>query len=396
MNKINAPLSLIALAIGLSFSAQAEVRINGFANFTAGLTTEDTLVYGQGDEVDFSNASLFALQVSSNVTDNLNATAQIVAKGNNDFNAEFEWAYLSYNINDQSTLSAGRFRLPVFRYSASLDVGYSYHWIAAPAAVYNVAFNNINGLRYDYANYIEDFEYVFQVSLGNFKEDIGGGTNNGKNVLLTSVEGTYNSFKGRLVYGRGDNVFEAPALDNGISSFISQISAAVGGSENVPASIFNLVDELELNDDEGIFIGAGLEFDNFDWFVAAEWTQVEIEDSFNPTDTAFYITAGKRLGKWTPHVTYQARDGMGEVKFADSVAQIPEPLRAPSAQFNQSIQALFFEDYTIATVGVRYDAFANVALKAEVSKYDSKIEPSINPDDPIDTTLLNLSVQFVF
>lgn len=396
MKKINAPLSLIALAIGLSFSAQAEVRINGFANFTAGLTTEDTLVYGQGDEVDFSNASLFALQVSSDVTDNLNATAQIVAKGNNDFNAEFEWAYLSYNINDQSTLSAGRFRLPVFRYSASLDVGYSYHWIAAPAAVYNVAFNNINGLRYDYTNYIEDFEYLFQVSLGNFKEDIGGGTNNGKNVLLTSVEGTYNSFKGRLVYGRGDNVFESPALDNGISSFISQISAAVGGSENVPATIFNLVDKLELNDDEGIFIGAGLEFDNFDWFVSAEWTQVEIEDSFNPTDTAFYITAGKRLGKWTPHVTYQARDGMGEVKFANAVAQIPEPLRAPSAQFNQSIQALFFEDYTIATVGVRYDAFTNVALKAEVSKYDNKIEPSINSDNPVDTTLLNLSVQFIF
>lgn len=396
MTKLNTKLSLLALALTASYQASAEVRINGFANFTAGMTTEDTTLFGQDEDLDFSNASMFALQVSSNVTDKVTATAQIVAKGESDFSADFEWAYLSYAMSDNSNLTAGRFRLPVFRYSASLDVGYSYHWISAPQAVYDVVFNNINGLRYDYSNYSGDFEYVVQLSVGNFKDEIAGGTSEGKNVILTSFEGTYNSFKGRIVYGINDNNFDAPQLTEATNGFLAQIAAAVGGNENIPGSVLTLVDDIQINEDKGTFIGVGLEFDNFDWFVAGEWTKVTLEDSFSPDDTAYYVTAGKRIGKWTPHITYQARDGRGDIKFINSIAAIPAPFQPGATMFNQGIQSLFFEDYSVTTIGVRYDAAANLALKAEFSRYDNKIEPALDPSEAVDTSLLNFSVQYVF
>ena len=63
---------------------------------------------------------------------------------------------------------------------------------------------------------------------------------------------------------------------------------------------------------------------------------------------------------------------------------------------NTGLQSSFFEDYSIVTVGVRYDATTNLALKGEVSRYDNKIEPIINSDDTIDTTVLNVSLNYVF
>lgn len=397
MKNLTQKLSFVALAVAASVSmnAQADVRINGFANLTAGITTDDVDLFGQGDSIDFSNGSLFALQVSGDVSDKLTATAQIVARGAEDYSGEFEWAYLSYAVDDNSVLTAGRFRLPVFRYSASLDVGYSYHWISAPQTVYDVAFNNLNGIRYDYSNYVDDFEYLFQFSYGNYEDDIAGGTNSGSDVVLLSAEGNYNGFKGRIVWGRGMNQFSSPTYDAIVSGFDAQINAAAA-QFGLSLDLSNLYNDLEINDDEGVFLGLGLEYDNFDWFFSGEWTRVELEDSFSPTDTAYYVTAGMRLGKWTPHFTHQARDGRGEIKFADSFAGIPAPFQPGVLAFTTGLQENFFEDYAITTIGVRYDAATNVAIKAEVSKYDNKIEPQINAEDASDTTLLNVSVNYVF
>jgi|TARA_R110002167_G_scaffold101513_2_gene264333 hypothetical protein len=74
-------------------------------------------------------------------------TGQLVARGENDFDAKFEWAYISYQVSDNLSVSAGRLRQPFFKYSASQDVGYSYHWIAPPLAVHDVGVSNIDGVK---------------------------------------------------------------------------------------------------------------------------------------------------------------------------------------------------------------------------------------------------------
>lgn len=395
MKNFTQKLSTIALVVTASMCAQADVRINGFANLTAGKTTDDVNLFGQGDSIDFSNASLFALQVSGEVAENITATAQVLARGSENYSAEFEWAYLTYNINDNSSVTVGRFRQPVFRYSTSKDVGYSYHWISAPQTVYDVAFNNLNGVRYDYNNYVDDFEYIFQIAFGNYVEDIGGGTNTGEDSVLLSAEGNYNGFKARLVWGRNNNQFSSPSYDAAVAGFDQQISAAAA-QFNISLDLSNLYNDLAIEDDEGVFLGIGLEYDNFDWFISGEYTVVELEDSFAPDDKAFYVTAGLRLGKWTPHFTHQARDGRGDIKFENRYSEVPAPFVAGVQAFNTGFQASFFEDYAITTLGVRYDATTNVALKAEISKYDNKIEPQINQEDAPDTTLLNVSVNYVF
>nr|WP_136249641.1 porin [Ningiella ruwaisensis] len=380
MKKYLLPISLMALSV--STAVNADVRINGFANFTAGMTTDESGLYGYDDSVDFSNGSLFALQISGDVNENVTATAQIVARGAENYEAEFEWAYLTYAINDTSSISAGRLRTPVFRYSSSLDVGYSYHWITAPRSVYNVPFNNFNGVRYDYSSYLGDWEVAFQLSLGEYNESVSGGSVEADELINLSLETTYESFKARIVAGRANNSFSQVLVDGAIA--------------NLAPLAPGLADDLALVDDQGVFLGLGLEYDNFDWFVSGELTSVETEDSFSPEDIAWYVTAGMRLGKWTPHLTYETRDGNQDFKFLDQVAAFPPEFQPGLMQAVAGLQGFFMEEFSMITVGLRYDFDTNVALKAEVSRYDNKIDNPADINTAEDTTLINISVNYVF
>ncbi|MGQ8365717.1 topoisomerase IV [Glaciecola sp. 1036] len=381
-NKLLFPLSLIALSLSPVAEANS-VRINGFANFTAGISSEESEALGYSDKADFSEQSLFAVQLSGQINDKMSATAQIVSKGNNGYSADFEWAYIKYDIDSEQSILAGRFRLPIFRYSSSLDVGYSYHWISAPSTVYDVPFNNLDGVRYDYSSFVGDWELMFQASLGNFKEEVSGGSSDGSNVITASFEATYESFKMRFVYGQGDNNFHLPQLDASLDQF-----AALSPE---------LAEELRMNDDRGVFLGAGFEYDNFDWFVSGEITSIDIEDSFSPEDKAWYITAGIRSGKWTPHFTYETRDGNADIKFLESVAAFPAEYQPVVAGTLTAIQMPFMEEYSVTTVGARYDFDSNIAIKAEISRYDNELDAGVGIRGASeDSTIVRASVNYVF
>ena len=163
--------ALLTLAVAASFSASslAEIRINGFGNFNAGITSTEDSFLGYDDTVDFSNQSLFALQVSGDIGEKFSATAQVLARGNEDYSPEFEWAYLNYEINDNWSAQAGRLRLPLFSYSDSLDVAYSYHWVTAPSTVYNVPFNNIDGLKIVNTTSFNNWDLNTSLSVGQYK-----------------------------------------------------------------------------------------------------------------------------------------------------------------------------------------------------------------------------------
>lgn len=370
-------LTLAALACATTFSANAEVRINGFANFIGGITSSDDTVYGYDDRISFSDESLFAIQVSGDINDKMTATGQIVARGENDYEADFEWAYITYQATDNLAVSAGRLRLPLFRYSASSDVGYSYHWVSAPRSVYDVGFNNIEGLKLDYSNYAGDWEYNLQGIVGNYSTDFAGGELSGENLYLLSAEVAYDWFKLRGVYGSNKATFSRTDIDATIGS----LSAA---------GLTDLADDLNLNDDTGDFIGFGAEIDTFNYFVSAEVTIIDTEESYSPEATAYYVTAGMRVGKFTPSITYEKYKEDDNIKFLDQVAALPEAVQPVAGAVVVGLQQAVINEYNLITLGVRYDMDTNVALKADISKYNDDF------DDSADGTLLRFAVNYVF
>lgn len=135
---LKAGFAVTALALAVSPAMATELRFDGFASFVAGQALEkDELLVdpntgeaafrGYDEKMSFQANSLFAIQVRADLQEKLSATAQIIAKGQNDYEAKFNWAYLAYQLTNEVTVKAGRFRTPLFMYSDFLDVGYAYH-----------------------------------------------------------------------------------------------------------------------------------------------------------------------------------------------------------------------------------------------------------------------------
>lgn len=367
-------LSVLTLA---SLSAQAEVRINGFANLIGGITSSDDVVYGYDDSISFTDESLFAIQVSGDINSKMTATAQMVARGSDDYSPEFEWAYMTYQATDKLAISAGRIRLPLFRYSASSDVGYSYHWVSAPRSVYDVGFSNVDGVKFDYSTYSGEWEYNLQAVAGTYNSDFLGGDLSGKNLLLFSAEATYEWFKMRGVYGTNKSTYSRTDIDGTLGTLTS-------------LGLPELADDLALDNNTGTFFGFGTEVDTFDYFASAEITITENKDSFSPKATAFYVTAGMRSGKFTPSITYEKFKEDDQYKFLDRVAAAPEALRPTATAITVGLQQAVMNEYSVITAGVRYDVDTNVALKADLSKYSDDL------NDSLDATLLRFAINYVF
>ena len=369
-----------------TFATQAEVRINGFANLTGGITSSDDTFYRYDDEISFREESLLAIQISGDVNDKMTATGQIVARGRDDFDADFEWAYLSYQATDNASVTAGRFRLPLFRFSASLDVGYSYHWVNAPQVVYDVSFNNLDGLRFDYSNYAGDWEYSLQAAVGSYDTSVFGADSRGRNTFVFTGEATYEWFKIRGVYGQTSNTIDLSTADPTTPTF--GLGQTLGALTQLGLS--NIEDAMQIRDDKGVFVGLGLEVDKFDWFISGEITSIEVEDSYLADDIAYYLTAGLRLGKFTPSVTYENFESDVDVKFLDLVAAAPEAVRTQAEAIVRGVQASQQQEFDIFTVGMRYDYDTNIALKADISR----LSDDVNEEN--DATLMRVSVNYVF
>lgn len=372
-----------ALSVALVNTAQANIRINGFANFVGGTASEDRVIsptqdplYGYDDKISFREESLFALQASGDVNDRMSATVQVLARGENDFDVDFEWAYLTYRVTNNLAISAGRFRNPLFRISDSLDVGYSHHWISAPQAVYDVPFNDLDGFRLDYSDFAGDWEYKLGAAFGTFENEISAGTIEGDTTYLVSAEIANEWLNLRAVYGSTNATFNQAELNTRIEGALRDVAPS-------------LADFLLMEDDNGEFLGVGVQIDTFDWFIGGEYTIIDIEESYTPEDKAWYVTAGFRAGKWTPSVTFQSFEG-DEVKGLEQLAALGEPFQTAITPSLLEVNSIFAQNYTVSAATVRYDYDANIALKAEISRYSD----DLNEDK--DATLGRIAINYVF
>lgn len=389
-------LAIFSMASLLAAPAIADVQINGFANLIAGMTLDDDeSVYDYNSDVSFDPASVFGLQVRGEISDKLSATAQVVGRGRDDYDADFEWAYMTYNLSNTTSISAGRIRMPLFKYSASLDVGYSYHWLTPPDAVYGIDFNNIDGVRVDYANYAGDWEYGAQFTAGRAQADTTiSGTPAAltlDNVLALSFEATRDWFSARTLIATGKTSAANPEFDAFVDG-AGQFGAFVPGASALATG-------LRVEEDTGTFFEVAVGVDKYDWFVGAEYTQTEVDGSVIADNKAWYVTAGLRFGKFTPHITYEVEEADNGAQLG-LVAALPPTISSGDAvtdstwsgiyQAASGIAAQQNLDVSAVTAGLRYDVEPGLAVKADVTWYSDDL------NDLNDATLLKVGVNYTF
>ncbi|GAP74970.1 hypothetical protein W04_1489 [Pseudoalteromonas sp. SW0106-04] len=391
-------LGLSIAAALVSLPSFAEVRINGFASIVGGQTLDDDdTLYGYDNDFNMEQESKFALQVSADLQERLSATAQVIARGENDFDAEFEWAYLTYEISDNSQLSAGKMRIPFYRYSDFLDVGYAYRWVRPPQSVYNLSFTTYEGLSYLHNSTLGDWDSALQLMYGAVNDDIVAVTNNDAAELndTLGVNWTLSKdwFTARVAYFMSEasidvsNSAQLTSLLNGLDSY--------GLSEQRQ--------DLEIEEDDAYFaaVGFGVDYNNF--LFDAEYTQFEVEDSILAKQRQYYASVGYRIDDWTVHFTYENNDDEND---SSELNTIPAQIQTPNGPINVSTNpsdpnAPLLRDATnfvllsqraesnTYTIGARYNFHPSAAFKIDVSRFEDDITNT-------EVDLVSMGVDLVF
>lgn len=367
-----------ALIIGLPSQAQDKIEWSGFGNIAAGMTTgSDDQLFGYDNDLDFNPETLFALQAKASLSDKLTVTTQLMSRGSDDFDLGVEWAYLQYQLTDSTSVNMGKLRLPLYIYSDSLDVGYSYHWLRTPQSVYRVAFDNYTGVSVQHNAFVGDFIFNTQVIAGTVKDDVEAGGSELSQAELNNLIGfnasaIYNNLTMRIAYYQ----------TNDTNIHLQEIDTLLTSLEQIGAG--DVASELEASEDKGSFAGIGFMYDNFNWFVGAEYTQLEVENSYIPKQRSSYITAGKRFENWSLHATLGQTD--------DEIVDAEQRFTVPAPQLQNIVNQVLggvVNEATYSSVGVNFNVAPGAVFKFDVTHSDDKRTDASD-------VLVSAAVQFVF
>lgn len=367
----------VVVALGVSSSAAyANLQFNGFASIKAGTTLDsDKSLFDYDDSLSFKPESLFALQTTADLGEGLSATTQIMARGENDYDVSFEWAYLTYQLNDNSQLKAGRLRIPFYRYSDFLDVGYAYNWMRPPTSVYNLPFSTYDGLSYIYNHLIGEWDSSIQLTYGSYEGDIGlvSDADPSKLESITGVNWTVGNdwLTARLVY---------MVAETSISFENDQSGVLVEGLALFSSTFPAHASRLAVDEDDGSFAGVGLSIDRNNFLIDLEMTAVEVENSLVAKQEQYYASFGYRLDSMIVYAALEHKEDSHDFSMQSTLpdsldlpigpdgALVPVPVKS---SFQQLLASQEQESDTIS-VGMKYEFHPAASFKMDYTSRDVK------------------------
>ncbi len=376
----------ILFAAAVPCSQAAELNFSGFLSVGGGMVDDDFDSGGNygGYEEDLTfDRSLLGLQVTGQVNEKVSATAQLIARKNDSYEVNAEWAYLTWQATDSIKLRAGRLRTPFYIYSDFLDVGYSYGWITPPQEVYYLPFNNVDGIDLYATQTLGIFDTSVQVYFGSFDDEFNfdgvtsdAQTRNQMGIAATLGKDWWNL---RAAYHEADLSVDVTgaALMPGLT-----LGQFIG---SIPASFSFVGPRILVEEEKATFAQIGFTIDTGRFVAAAEHVEFEPENSMLAKNIREYVMVGVRTGDWLFHVTAaQSKDEavnlVEGIPVAQQTAQLIGTLNA--------IAAAQADERDVISLGARWDVASGVALKLQIDDVDDKVRG--------DQKVYSVAVQTVF
>ncbi len=377
-------------SMGFASYANADFTFNGFASFAGGKFSEDTYQYaGYDNEISFSPDTMVGIQIGSELSEKISVTAQLTAKGSEDYDIEAALAFMTYAVNDDWDIRIGRIRAPFFYYSEFLEVGYAYPWVRPPLEVYRINdLTYFEGIDTLYRTNHGDWSATWQAFYGNYSENLGD----------DNLELRLDDFWGaNLTIGNDWLTLRAAYLQ---ANVIQEIPTALTGffQTLTALGLTQAVTNLDPSQENvGYFVELGAFIDYENWLLNMEYTTIGWDDpSLAINDEGWLVMAGRRFDDIIVHLTYSVQEDDPEF----SANTIPTGVDPQLDALHGALDSFFANNKTTAiTAGVRYELEAGVALKVEVSQID------IDVADPLfsgqesgfeDGTLVSFGVDVVF
>jgi len=285
--------------------------------------------------------------------DSFSVTGQVVARGTG--NADMEWLYGTYRVNDRLTLQAGRKRLPMFYYSDAQDIGVALPWTHLPTWLYGWQAVNYNGVNVQYRDQFGDWTAALNLLAGDeHKKDsgywkvYGNGRQSVTDVHWTNIAGGNLSLSNdwletRVVYLQSNT---QDVNVNGVWNYTTlTYDPAAGAGPVAKQKIYGLT----------------VKADYGNWLLFNEFIHID-HPGLTYRDFAQIVSVGYRLGQWIPMATWGHYRG---TVVATGV------LPGAPASIANSQQTL--------TLSLRYDLTTTSDLKLQYDHTSDHSAPGFNP-----------------
>lgn len=382
MKRISSNRKKHGLAMAIAFCmtaplAQAnDIDFSGFLSVGGGFVDdENNPGYNGYTEEDLTfDKNLLGLQVTGKVNDKLSATAQLIARSENNYEVSAEWAYLTWQATDSIKVRAGRLRTPFYMYSDFLDVGYAYSWIRPPSEVYYLPINNVEGIDFYATKTVGIFDTSFQAYFGGIDDELtlGGTLSEAKTRNQMGVAGTLGKdwWTLRAAYHQADFSIDLGSIAISPTATIGSLAStltALGYRDNAA--------RLLLEEDDAVFTEFGINIDTGRFVAAAEYVEFDPGDAVLSKNIRQFVMAGVRAGSWLFHVTGSQAKDEATNPAAGITPNQAMPVFGNTSVLIGTLDAIAASQVTerdVVSLGVRWDVASSTALKFQLDDVDNK------------------------
>ncbi len=319
-------------------SASNPLNIHGFASVGMVKASQDTEHrFGFNKKMDYSTDSVLALQMSYALNQDAKFVIQLTAQGKQYFDVGADWAYVDYQWTDNLRTKLGRIRSPLYYFSESVDVGFSYPFIRPPLEVYAADDNSLEGLDISY-----DFNFFSLPSTVQiFTGDTDGEINNPVYVDNPTYTGYINVRRSTIDDEWGINLV---SYKNNLTTRLGYLTFDANIDFSLPLGPAVLFDSISQRAE---YYSAAVLYDNALWYFVSEIGQFNaIEATVAPDNEVGYVCVGYHVQKWLPYFIFGARNPTDSL----SPTQI--------AQHGKSV-----------SIGTKYELDFNMSAKFEINHY---------------------------
>ena len=340
--------------------------------------------------------SLIGAQLTANITPKLSAVVQVIAEQNydNTYTPHVEWAFVKYLVTPDFSFRVGRILLPTFFDSDLRNVGYANPWVRPPPEVYALLpITNSDGLDVSYRVHIGDLTDTVQANLGQNDTQVPyhRGTGYGRNEWGLANTAEYGAWTLHIAFQKSQLTMAAfDPLFNAFRQF---------GPQGIA-----IANQYDLDNKPFVTKAIGARYDPGRWFMMGEWAH-SVTHSIFAVDTAWYVSAGYRLWKFTPYLSYADAKTNRNSDPGLNLAGLPPNLAGFAAGLNAGLNAILESnpDQNTVSVGSRWDFTRNLDLKLQYDHAQhgarsagnlTNLQPGFRPGGTAD--LFSAAVDFVF
>lgn len=300
-------------------------------------------------------------QIAVDLDDRWSAVLQVVAERSltASYRPQVEWANVSYQATPDLKVRVGRIALPIFLVGDARKASYALPWVRPPVEMYaGIPVSNSDGIDASYRWRVGGFNNVTQVFYGHTRIK----TSDSSEARANALSGLSNTLTSNALTLRASVLTTSLSLDLARPLFDAFRQF---GAQGVA-----LADHYDVKAKRGTAGSVGLSYDPGAWFVMTEISRFNAH-SFVGDKTAWYASAGYRLGDVTPYATYAStKSNRPTVDAGLPLAGLPAPLAGAARQLNAGL-ALLLDAVPVqhtVSLGARWDLAPGRALTLQYDR----------------------------